>query len=439
MIKLALTLCLVLSSQLFASDDIIFRSATTIDGHPIQYADITKVQLEFGQGDMATAIYNEQGAFILYNPKIIENVSPLAQYLILEHERAHHRLGHSLITKLSREGYLERNTRFYSTKEKDSDCEAGYALKEDINFFSKIERKDIHQAMVQIYEQIGGNLNEPLPSWLLSRIDTIDLCFKGKLLKRPTPIEVAPITSKMYELLKKPTRKMHGPNCWNSALYLSGLSRTIRYSSNREFNVLMESAYCKTVSKPLPMAIKAYRVNLEGVRNEHREIHASLILKNNLTFNKMTVYSTSKYQIERNETVDETYLYTTSIRNFEVINENGERSSTKCPTEKCLNEIVFKKCQDLNQINSDFKKTAYRESLEKLNALEDQISSFLFKDILPDFLKIETLKSSLDELEELIKTQSPEDELESWQQRYLLSVAHSLSEQLIMKQPQWLN
>lgn len=439
MIKLALTLCLVLSSQLFASDDIIFRSATTIDGRPIQYADITKVQLEFGQGDMATAIYNEKGAYILYNPKIIENVGPLAQYLILEHERAHHRLGHSLVTKLSREGYLERNSRFYSSKEKDSDCEAGYALKEDIKYFSQIERRDIHQAMVQIYEKIGGDLNEPLPSWLLSRIDTIDLCFQGKLLKRPVPIAVSPLNDKMYELLKKPTRKMHGPNCWNSALYASGLTRTVRYASNREFHLLMESPYCQNLSKPEPMAIKAYRVDLPGVKDENREIHASLVFNGDLLFNKMTVYSTSKYSLESTSIVDDNYLFTTSIRNFEVIDENGLRNSTKCPKEKCLNEVVYKKCQDLHQIKSDFKNPGHINILQNLSNLEDQISSLLFKDQLPTDTTIETLLGSISEIENQIEINLPENDLERWQQKYLLALAHSFKQQLTMKQPRWLN
>lgn len=425
--------------MLFGSESIIFKAENTIDGKPIQYADITQLQLEFGQGDMASAIYNEKGAFILYNPKIVENVSKLSQYLILEHERAHHRLGHSLVTKLSREGYVERSSRFFSSKEKDADCEAGYALKKDLKFFTQITREDIHAAMVQIYQRIGGNLNEPLPSWLLSRIDTIDLCFQGKLLKRPSPIEVAPLNSKMYEMLKKPTRKMHGPNCWNSALYLSGLSRTIRYSSNREFNLLMESPYCKTIPQAEPKAIKAYRVNLDGVRDEQREIHAAVVFQNDLLFNKMTVYSTSKYSFETKQTVDEKYLYTSQIRNFEVISNEGERQYTKCPNEKCLNEVVYKKCLDLNHINSDFKKSTLVEILQKLSHFEDRISSQLFNDELPELESFNDLIGPIEDIQKQTENLLPSNEIESWQKKYLIALALSLKEQLTMKQPNWLN
>lgn len=415
-----------------------FTPVKTIDGVKVEYGELGNQIIEPGQSGSATAIYNEQGAYILYDLEIIEQIPDLAKFLILEHERAHHRLGHSLYTKINRELMLPISSYYYASKEKDADCEAGYVLREK---YGNVEREEIKSAMAEIIYALEGRRDIPLPSWLLYRIDVIDVCKDGVLLQRPKPVEQAlDIRSfRMKGLTKKPMKRYHGPNCWNSALYTSGLSHQVRFTSNEEFHHLMESPYCETLETPEAGAIKVYRVDLPLVQGSQAVLHAAIWLDTELSFNKMTALSTSVYKFESHRDVDSKYGSLSPILNFPVVNQSGERLSVKCHKQSCKNIITYKKCRELQDIEEEIVREDFKEIYYKILKIERKISSHLFDARMIASSKKDKLLESLKLLEGERALLSGASELENWQVDYLKFILLSLREQLTMRQPNWLS
>jgi len=429
---------LLFCSTAYAS--LSFRPAKTIDGVDVIYGDLNKLQIESGQSGPATAIYNELGAYILYDSNVVNHVSELAQYLILEHERAHHRLGHTLFTKIHRELKLPFSSFYQAQKEKDADCEAGYSLKDDSATFGDVSREDIKNAMSDIYYALSGSSNGPIPSWVMSRVDVIDVCYNGKLLPRPKAIEgvLNVFDQKAQGLSEKPVKRHHGPNCWNSALYMSELSHQVRFTSNEEFHHLMESPYCQTLTEPEPHAIKVYRVQLPLVEGSQREVHAAIWLDEMLSFNKMTAFSTSAYKIEEHREVDANYKFLSPVHRFTVQNNDGTNTSVGCENDKCENEILYKRCQSLREIESDIKREDYLETYRQLLRIEREISAQLFEILLVRESSREKLLAKLELLSKDLVNYDFGNDLEEWQISYFKALAQSLSEQLSMRQPNWL-
>lgn len=74
------------------------------------------------------------------------------------------------------------------------------------------------------------------------------------------------------------TLDQNGPNCWNSALYLSGIVNEIREVPNNEFRSVIESQRCQEVAEPITGDIVALRrTGAEGRPLKyalHSEVHA---------------------------------------------------------------------------------------------------------------------------------------------------------------------
>ncbi len=409
----------------------------TIDGVSVSYKDFSENEFEASVGSPASAVYDQHGAFIFYDRAVIDQISDMAKYLILEHERAHHRLGHTLFTKIRRELKLGMPAFYESQKEKDADCEAGYRLREE---WGGVTRSEITNAMAEIYYALGAEEGDSLPNWLLSRIDRLDVCKDGKLLKRPEVVMRATDVkaAKIEGLSSKPVKRHHGPNCWNSALYMSDLAHQVRFVSSEEFNHLMESPYCKTLDAPEVNAIKVYRTQISGVQGAAREVHAALWLDEVNSFNKMTALSTSAYQVEAHSTVDATYAQTSSVARYPVLLSSGKWSSVQCESESCENEILYKKCQTLRDIESDIHREDYQKIYNELLMLESKIASFLFdaKLVAPKILN--DLIERLSIVEREIAGVSSLNDQEAWQLRYFQTISNSLLTQLTMRQPNWL-
>lgn len=164
-----------------------FSNALSIDGREILYEAKDEDFLSKRGQSVALALHDNRGPWIFYDEDLMASFSPLAKFLILEHERAHHYLGHSLFTKAYREEGEMLPASFLFRKEKDADCAAGYRVAE---LMSDLSRNQIQDALVEVFAALGGDAQRILPAWLYSRIDTISTCFEGKLLPYPARTEL---------------------------------------------------------------------------------------------------------------------------------------------------------------------------------------------------------------------------------------------------------
>lgn len=432
----ALIFSYLAASSAYAIDS--FKPIQTIDGVPVFYKGFQDNPFEVKVSSPAVAVYDEHGAFIFYDEKVIDSISDLGKYLILEHERAHHHLGHTLFTKMRRELQLGMPPFYESQKEKDADCEAGYRMKEELG---DISREAIKSAMSEIYYALEGSEGTPLPSWLLSRIDRIDLCKDGKLLKRPKPVmDASEIFAKKSEgLSSKPLKRHHGPNCWNSALYMSQLSHQVRFVSQNEFHHLMESGYCQTLERPEEGAIKVYRADLNEVIGAAREIHAALWVSEEEAFNKMTALSTSGYKLESHDVVDQKYRWLSPSVRFSIQDETGKWGSVHCPQDKCENEILYKKCQDLSVIEAQIGRHDYRAIYDDILMIESKIASHLFNTrVIPKAQKA-IFEAELLRINSVLEQLPSPQSFDKWQLQYFKYIVESLQTQLSMRQPNWLS
>ena len=84
--------------------------------------------------------------------------------------------------------------------------------------------------------------------------------------------------SKRWQRAKSLTQTKNGPNCWNTSLYLSGLTEGLRYVSGEEFRATIDSPLCIEVEIPqLGDVVALRRTDLEGrplKHAMHSEIHA---------------------------------------------------------------------------------------------------------------------------------------------------------------------
>ena len=195
--KLILTVVLALVSQWCLAleagslESHTFSSTITVDGVVVDVFPKSREDMERAGQSVAYTIYRGERAAIYYDAQLFSELGPLAKFLIMEHERAHHYLGHTLITKLRFEQNSQIPAAETQRKEKDADCQSGYTAK-DLGF--NLSRGDIHEALRQTYQALTGVVGRP-PSWVLSRVDTIDLCFQGHLLSRP---KVMPIPEELH-------------------------------------------------------------------------------------------------------------------------------------------------------------------------------------------------------------------------------------------------
>lgn len=164
----------------------LFSEVQTIDGVKSQYVPSTREQMEMNGQSVAYVKYDNSGAYVYYDFELLKKLSVLSRYIILEHERAHHYLGHSLSTKVYREHKKLVPNWLTRKKEEDADCETGYQLAEVRPQTTDLE---IKKAFVETFEALSWIKSEEIPSWVLFRINKVITCFHGELIERPKPLE----------------------------------------------------------------------------------------------------------------------------------------------------------------------------------------------------------------------------------------------------------
>jgi hypothetical protein len=171
----------ILSVILGTAANNVFAQTYTVDGIQVEILPMQEsVILKKGQS-VAVAKYDESGAVIYYDEVLFSKISNFSKFLIIEHERAHHILGHTLSTKMHGEAGAPIPHSHTYRKEKDADCYAGFRI---ADVYPKMKAQDINQSFMEIYKILGGESHE-IPDWLRSRVNTIVTCYEGKLLPEP--------------------------------------------------------------------------------------------------------------------------------------------------------------------------------------------------------------------------------------------------------------
>lgn len=251
------------------------------------------------------------------------------------------------------------------------------------------------------------------------------------------PEAKATLFEKMETLVDLSSKKLHGPNCWNSALYVSGLAKQVRFTSNQEFQVLMESPYCVNRERPKAGSIKIYRVSIPEVRGPKKEVHAAIWIDENNLFNKMTALSTSTHRIESVDQVDSKYAYLPSIVRIPIQDELGRNTQVFCSGSGCENTVSYRDCQALSFIEQDIRRDDFKEIYRKLGRIEEKIAAILFLSELPAESFVLNRLEDIEALEEKLSFLRASSDLEVWQIEYMSSVMISLKDQLTMNQPNW--
>jgi hypothetical protein len=167
----------------------IYAEVSTLDGLPVIYTPVSEETISASGKSVAYAIYRGNLAQIVYDADLFSRLDNYAKFLIMEHERAHHYLGHSLASKIFEEQNrpLENMSLLYR-KEQDADCAAGYKSKE---LFPNKNRKDVLETYKKIYEALIQEASvESFPEWVYSRADKTATCLEGVLLPYPDVINV---------------------------------------------------------------------------------------------------------------------------------------------------------------------------------------------------------------------------------------------------------
>ncbi len=101
-----------------------------------------------------------------------------------------------------------------------------------------------------------------------------------------------------------------GPNCWNTALRLSGLVQFARYSSPDEMAFWMNSPYCRELSES-EQSLPGDIVEIRSVKPDQSqffdEVHGMIYLSDDLVFSKNTSSRMSAYGIQRASLVYQTF------------------------------------------------------------------------------------------------------------------------------------
>lgn len=141
------------------------------------------------------------------------------------------------------------------------------------------------------------------------------------------------------DFLNGKSAKINGPNCWNAATYVAGLSRGIHHTVGSEFAFLLESPLCQNV--PLENMQKGDIVALRRFDSKGRllpwamlsEVHGYTYLGNGMGFTKNGVEMSAPYQMQSRADILDFY-------------KSSERRNCK------INGLDFKNC--------NLRETAYR-------------------------------------------------------------------------------
>ncbi len=164
--------------------------------------------------------------------------------------------------------------------------------------------------------------------------------------------------------------KNDGPNCWNTALYMSGVVDVIRFTNDREFNFWMNSPLCTELEKDAPVLPGDLIVE----RGESGEQHVSVAISDEILFEKIGFEKSLQYQ-----------LTTTPEMTPEQSEAGGKfcgRVKGQRPKECNLGWYNYYRCQSINEYIKNNPKTTppefvqYNQSMDQIECnLQNQIKS----------------------------------------------------------------
>ncbi len=145
-------------------------------------------------------------------------------------------------------------------------------------------------------------LNQPLTHWEFNPVSTNDFCQTD--MTSIIPLQVKNIFQ------QKPFQ--HGPNCWNSTLYLQSMNSFLRFASDHEMTLWLNSKYCrqlKAEEKNKPgdvIAIRNFKYDDQMGHYDYQqieELHGMTYISDFLVFSKDTSRKDDGFNIETTEDV----------------------------------------------------------------------------------------------------------------------------------------
>lgn len=209
----------------------------------------------------------------------------------------------------------------------------------------------------------------------------------------------------------------NGPNCWNTALRLSGLVQFTRFSTPEELKFWLDSSYCRELSE----SEKSLPGDIIEIRAPNEEIHGMIYLSEDLVFSKNTSGKSSPYGIQRSSLI---------YQNFRV--DNTQCKKVQGSPSTCTRWANHYRC---NRVESD------RNTLKKINIefaalsaevtkIESVISEYVVKSDKDYLSKIEKLNTQLTEVEGKIQNSQKFKGHDSFFYQALLHDVNSLKTQL---------
>lgn len=193
-----------------------------------------------------------------------------------------------------------------------------------------------------------------------------------------------------------------GPNCWNSALYMSGVNKGIHHTSEDEFRFILESPLCEKIDKSEVGALVALRrVSakgniLKGAR--FSEVHGYTVLENEGVLSK------------NGTSVEVGYEKLTNSEVFEFYERGDKRACkiTNIPREHCNLTREYYRCHSLETYlsHNPWPSEELRLLYMKVNDLELKADSIYLSQNLSEESTLikERLQSEVDTLDKELET-----------------------------------
>lgn len=163
-----------------------------------------------------------------------------------------------------------------------------------------------------------------------------------------------------------------GPNCWGAALYSAAIQKQPVEASDTEFEIWMESPLCrKLATGEHARPGDTIRVRARGEESrDFTENHGFTQISDQFCFSKNGTKKGSPYLIQKCAKVYETYKVTDKCRNL-ALDEEAAHCDSYTSTYRC--ESLEKYASTKAKLDDDTK-----ETIEKLDALEEEISHLSF-------------------------------------------------------------
>ncbi len=194
---------------------------------------------------------------------------------------------------------------------------------------------------------------------------------------------------------------LSGPNCWNSALYMSGVNKGIHHTTGEEFRFLIESPLCKRVESPqLGDVIALRRVSKSGsiLRGAlFSEVHAYTYLESDQVLSKNGTDADVAYEKTNLE----------EVFNFYQRADKRACKISGIPREHCNLIKEYYRCHSLAE---SFEDPAVQTLYQKVVALEERVGEGYFLE--ESRVRAQAFKSdiqnSVDQLQEELASLIPE-------------------------------